>query len=149
MWFWVRQTNRVHFRILAVGIPHQLQAANLPCLAASLCLIPSFCLSQRWNVNHAPTLGLCPKGKIQLDCPGSTLSMYCSIVLTIDYVLIALRSCPLRPSDSSRHKLSACLRQFMPPSSTNSYPGSFWLHHTRSPSSKVHRVCAPVCHKVR
>ena len=63
---------------LAIGIPHQLQAANLPCLAASMCLIPSFCLSRRWNVNHAPTLGLCPKGEIQLDCPGSPFSMCCS-----------------------------------------------------------------------
>ena len=87
--------------LLAVGIPHQLQAANLPCLAASLCLIPSFCLSQRWNVNHAPTLGLCPKGKIQLDCPGSTLSMCFLFIIRIDVncYLLASRFCPLRPSN--------------------------------------------------
>jgi hypothetical protein len=84
--FGVQEINRVHFCILAVGIPHQLQAANLPCLAASMCLIPSFCLSRRWNVNHAPTLGLCPQGEIQLDCPGSTLSMCCQI-LTMNLLL--------------------------------------------------------------
>jgi len=44
-----------------------------------MCLIPSSCLSWWWNVNHAPKPGLCPNGKIQLDCPCSTFSKYKSL----------------------------------------------------------------------
>lgn len=57
-----------------------------------MCLIPSSCLSWRWNVNHAPKLGLCPKGEIQLDCPGSFFSK-CNLVPTIAVIVVPDSTC--------------------------------------------------------
>lgn len=122
--------------ISAFGIPHQLQAATLPCLPASMCLIPSSCLSWRWNVNHAPKLGLCPKGKIQLDCPDSSFSMYKSVLslYTLDCISLLLR-----PSDFFAIQFRALLRQLMQPSSTCSCHSSFCRHHSHFPWSVLRK----------
>ena len=68
--------NKSYVHYLYNGFHHPRQ--QLSC-SASMCLIPSSCLSWWWNVNHAPKPGLCPNGKIQLDCPCSTFSKYKSL----------------------------------------------------------------------
>ena len=135
--------------IVASGIPHHLLAATLPCLPGSSPLIPSSCLSKRWNVSHAPKRGHCPYGKIQPDCPGSPFLWVCISVNSIQHpMVLSLRHYPC--SKDVLLSFSKVSASFMPPAAqVDGYHLASFLGRNLHLCLTMHRICVSISHKGR
>ena len=106
--FEVNKESRVGFHILAVGIPHKLQVANLPCLSASSAQFPRSTYPRSGTSIMLDNWVECPNGEIQLDCPGSVFQS--SFSGSCGYSLPSRTPLPSRPSVQTSFE-SVCLQR--------------------------------------